>query len=336
VLTALRAALTIPPRWRGRVRAGLQLGVVVGAVYGTLAAARGAWAYATTSPRFEVKHLVASPTDHVDDAHLRELLALEPGTNILSLDLDELSARVTADPWVAKAAVTRELPDTLHVEVIEHDPRVVVLAERLYLADARGVLFKRADGRERGDLPIVTGIDRRLLVDPSPQVREQARARVLQAIGVLDAWERKHRPRLAEIHVAEYGDITLFTAETGAQIRLGRGDHEARLARYDALRAALREQADDLAVVHIDSSARPGDVDRVVVRFFDERHARAAMSLTPPRDEAPAPAAEPGENPGAPASAAEGAAEGAAPSQDTSARNGKQGRSRKKLIPRAR
>lgn len=313
---------------------GMKLGVVVGAVYGSLLVARGAWAYATTSPRFEVKHLVSTPTDHVDDARLRELLALEPGTNILSLDLDELSSRVTADPWVARAAVTRQLPDTLQVEVVEHEPRAVVLAERLYLADARGVLFKRAEGRERGDLPIVTGIDRRLLVDPSPQVREQARARVLRAIGVLDAWERKHRPRLSEIHVAEYGDVTLFTAETGTQIRLGRGDHEQRLARYDALRAALREQADELAVVHLDSSARPGDVDRVVARFFDETHARAAMSLTPPREEAPEPKAEPGENPSQPTNAA-GSTDGVTPSQDSSAKAGKPPRSRKKLIPRA-
>ena len=173
-----------------------------------------------------------------------------------------------------------------------------------------------------------------MLVDASPQIRELARARVLRAIGVLDAWERKRRPKLAEIHVAEYGDVTLFTAESGTQIRLGRGDHEQRLARYDALRAALGEQADELAVVHLDSSARPGDEDRVVVRFFDEANARAAMSLTPPRDAAPEPQVDPGENPSA--SPTLGGSLGEAPQQqDTSKSAGKPPRSRKKLIPRA-
>ena len=60
-------------------------------------------------------------------------------------------------------------------------------------------------------------------------------------------------PRLSEINVDETGALTMYTAELGSQLRLGRGQPAAALARYDALRAALGEESDKLAVAHLDA-----------------------------------------------------------------------------------
>jgi len=67
------------------------------------------------------------------------------------------------------------------------------------------------------------------------------------------------------------GAIRAELAETGTQLRLGRSGYEARLARWDALRAALGERADRLAVVHLDHESKPDRRDRVVARFANER-----------------------------------------------------------------
>ncbi len=258
-----------PPReWPRRVGiAALKLGSVVAVAWALLLGGREVYEYATTSPRFEVAHFIYEPTAHVDDDALRELLAIAPGTNILACDLPELSERIAAHPWVAQATVARNLPDTLEVTVVEHSPEAIVLAERFYLVNAEGKPFKPVERGERGELPIITGIDREQLANE----RETAVAQINEALGLLRIYTAKQRPRLGEIHLDDDGSVTLYTAESGTQLRLGRAEFEARLERWDALRAALGERAERLAVVHLDHESKPDRRDRVVARFANER-----------------------------------------------------------------
>lgn len=254
---------------RGLVKITVRGGIAVGLAYGTLVGVREGYAYATTSPRFEVRGLEYRPTPHVDDAHMRQLLAIAPGTNILSLELDELAERIAADPWVARATVNRELPDTLRVEVEEHEPLAVLAAGTLMLVSREGEPFKRLEPGERGQLPVVTGIEgTELVADP-----EGSRTRIARAIETIDVWAAKRRPLLSEVHVDELGGVTLYTAQVGAQLRLGRGDITAALQRFDALRAAMGDESDKLAVAHLDEGTRPDQPERVVASFFAAKDA---------------------------------------------------------------
>jgi cell division protein FtsQ len=253
--------------WPRRLaRRSLELGAVVGVAWGLLLAGREVYDYATTSARFEVQHIIYAPTPHVDDDSLRELLAVEPGTNILACDLEALSERIAEHPWVALVTITRNLPDTLEIEVTEHHAKALVLAGRFYLVDDDGRAFKPVERGERGELPIITGIDRHALaasVDkPVPQL--------VEALELVRLYEAKQRPRLGELHVGEDGAVTLYTAESGTALHLGREQFGARLERWDALRAALGSRADELAVVHLDHETKPDRRDRVVARFANE------------------------------------------------------------------
>jgi cell division septal protein FtsQ len=96
----------------------------------------------------------------------------------------------------------------------------------------------------------------------------EAQARIERALASLTAYRAKQRPRAGEVHVGDGGDTTLYTAERGTQLRLGRGNVEAELERYDALRVALGDMADDLETVHLDGSTGPVSHERVVATFF--------------------------------------------------------------------
>jgi cell division protein FtsQ len=257
-----------PREWPRRLGvAALKFGSAAAVAWALLVAGREVYEYATTSSRFEVQHFIYQTTTHVDDEQLRTLLSLEPGTNILACDLPGISERIAAHPWVAQATVIRHLPDTLEVTLVEHQPEAIVLAERFYLVNGEGKPFKPVERGERGELPIITGIDRAQLADN----RDAAVVRINSALALIRLYGAKQRPRLGEIHIDEDGEITLYTAEAGTQLRLGRGGFEDRLARWDALRAALGDRADRLAVVHLDHESKPDRRDRVVARFANER-----------------------------------------------------------------
>ncbi len=258
------------PKWaRVTARWGLRLGVAGGLSYGALLGVQEAYDYATTSPRFEARALLFEPTSHVSDAELRALMGITPGTNILSLEVEGLAAAVSEHPWVRRASVTRELPDTLIVEVEEHNPRAVLLAGDFFLVGEDGIPFKPLESGERGTLPIVTG------VEPSLVFTEPERAQkvVSRALSILDAYSTKQRPRLSEVNIDETGAATLYTADLGSQLRLGRTNVEAALTRYDALRAALGEESDKLAVAHLDANSALDGKDRIVASFFPTKDA---------------------------------------------------------------
>ncbi len=249
-------------RWR-RVVPGVVL-VVVGP-YVLLQGAGALYRYVATAPRFEVRAVRYDETTHLSRDALREQLAIEPGTNILALDLEALAARVAAHPWVAHASVSRTLPDTLHVTVHEHAATAVLHAEVLALVNEAGVPFKTLEANERGDLPLVTGIARKdWLFAPL-----QARARLQQALDVLALYREKQRPQLSEVHIDASARVTLYTEATGTALRLGREHYREALARYDALRAATGDAEAGFTVIHLDDPKVAGEPERVVARLAE-------------------------------------------------------------------
>jgi cell division protein FtsQ len=167
------------------------------------------------------------------------------------------------------------LPSTLVIDVVERRARAVVVLSSLYLADGQAALFKRANTDEAAELPVVTGIDReRFLGDP-----EGTRGLVRSAIAVIDAWGA--RPALGEVHLdsTDFGaGVTLYTADTGLGVRLGRPEDPIlpeRLRRLDAVLAALARSGERARLVYLDNRARP---DRVTVKLTRaEGAARSAL-----------------------------------------------------------
>ena len=306
----LLRALTRPqlgPRARRFLGAGMRLGVAFALAWGLLLGAQQGYQYVTTSARFEAKTVVFEASPHLSADRLTEIMGLAPGTNILAVDVDAVRRKIEADPWVASATVSRQLPDTLHVAVAEHTPAAVLHSGHFYLLDAAGVPFKRVEPGERGTLPIVTGVEREALVAGDPSATRVIR----RALDVLASYNDKARPRLGEIHIGEGGEALLYTEKTGTLLRLGRGPVDDRLARFDALRAALGERADKLSVVHLDIAPGPDRPARVIASFVDQAEVATllaqAVKPVPPaatqdlEDMAQKPAKDIGPAPGKPA-----------------------------------
>ncbi|MCD6497631.1 MAG: FtsQ-type POTRA domain-containing protein [Deltaproteobacteria bacterium] len=220
-----------------------------------------AYRFVTRSAHFEVHHVVFSPTEHVSAAELRSIAGIGTHANVFTLDLKKVASRVAAHPWIASAQATRKLPDTIEIHVTEQKPIVVVVMSGLYLANDRGVIFKRAKPEEVTNLPFVTGIDR----SQYDRRRKGTEAWIREMIAIVENYDRRgDRPAVGELHRDRDGDVTLYTRKTGIQIRLGQGAIAAKLNRLDSVLTALGKDAARVGVVRLDNKVRP---ERVTVRL---------------------------------------------------------------------
>jgi cell division protein FtsQ len=265
----LTGALALPSasglvRGLGRgLRKRARLGMVLVVVLATAAAATGAEQYLTRSQHFAIRALRFSPTKHVSAESLSARAGVAIGSNLFAADLDEIARVVAQEPWVQSARARRELPSTLVVDVVEREAAGLVALGPLYLADARGAVFKRASPDEAASAqPVVTGVERdAYLEDP-----ERAQAQIRDALAAAAEWRKaRERPPLGEVHLDRLLGVTVYTT-SAVGVRLGRVDETlpARLERFDAVWAALAARGERPRIIYLDNRARP---DRVTVRL---------------------------------------------------------------------
>jgi cell division protein FtsQ len=234
---------------------------VLGAVGGT---AWGGYRFVTTSSRFAITEIAISGNQQLSADQLRAALPAKLGDNVFSIDLDAVTRELRENPWIASAEAHRQLPHTIAIDIREHVATAVVQLGSLYLVDAEGHPFKRAElGADDGaGLPIITGLARTAYVANPAGTAEQIKG----AMSALAAWRTvEDRPSIGEVHLDMHGALTLVTYEQAIAIQLGDIDAglAGRMQTFDAIWAELSPSERTRArAIHLDARD-----DQVTVAF---------------------------------------------------------------------
>jgi len=146
LLSAMVMALAVGALWIGAQFLGLP--AMFGAEMANLAKRAG----------FQVAKVEVQGVKRMDEMPVYSLTLDEIDRSMLTVDLTALRKRVMTLGWVADARVTRRLPDTLVVDIVERDPVAVWQhGGKLSLIDVDGVVLESVDGRSMPDLPLVVG-----------------------------------------------------------------------------------------------------------------------------------------------------------------------------------
>jgi cell division protein FtsQ len=249
--------------------------VVAGLLSALIVGGRLGVRHVMASPRFALREVAVTPTTRITRDEILALAAVNEGDRLLALDTDVIAGRVAEHPWIAEARVRRELPSGLRIDVVERRAAAVVALGALYLVDDAGRPFKRATMEEADGLPVITGIERALYVDE----RAAGEAAFREALALTALWRaRAERPPLSEVNIEPRHGFTVFLLDGGAEVRLGRGDYERKLASLDRIVAAVKTSGAGVGairVVHLDGT----NANHVPVRMSTD-----APGLAPPGD----------------------------------------------------
>jgi len=195
------------------------------------------YARVMASDRLKVARLEIRGSRFLADQEVRELLGSAVGDNILGLDIEALKARLRSSPWVADAAISRALPDTLRVEIRERAPLALAEADQLQLMDEDGTLIEPYGPRTAAfDLPIVRG-----LKGAAPEVlrdRAQRAGGLLRDLGELSS-------EVSEVDVEGAGELKVVLRGAGEVLRMGGPPYRQKLRTYLDLREDLERRCPD-------------------------------------------------------------------------------------------
>lgn len=248
-----------------RVGRTLQLvGGIAIVLTASIGVAWGARRYIMTSPRFAIRTVLVDGGHRRAATRIAEAGGVAVGKNIFALDLKQAGSLITQDPWIEKATVTRKLPSTISINVVEREAAALVaIGGELYLATRDGDLFKKIGQEDPVDLPIITGIT-------TAQVQADRKGVVIAVRRVLDVADEaartgiSRRYPLQELHLEKDGSLVVTIGREAIALSLGQPPYRDKMEEASRILNEIARRKANASVVFLDNDAHP---ERVVVRM---------------------------------------------------------------------
>ena len=152
-----------------------------------------------------------------------ELAGLEPGMDLLSIDLGRVEAAMISSPRIERACVTRQLPDHVLIRLEEKLPAAIVISGSSGFVEVAddGSVLPVAQRTAFVDIPLISGLG-----EP-PSGGEVFDSENLRAALSLLRRAREFSPLLwmeiSEVRIAPGVGLVIYTVADGAEIRFGSG-----------------------------------------------------------------------------------------------------------------
>lgn len=107
---------------------------------------------------FEVKRVEVTGIDRMERLTVYAIALDQVSMAMPLVDLDKVREQLMQYGWIADARVSRRLPDTLVVDIVERKPAAIWQnKQKLSLIDAEGVILERVNVNAMPDLPLLIG-----------------------------------------------------------------------------------------------------------------------------------------------------------------------------------
>ncbi len=232
------------PSLAALARKGVRIVFMVSGVAVSLAALFVGWEQLTASSYLRISDIRVEGNRQVGEKELLGLTAAR-GANIITFDVEDAGRRIETLPWVREVSIARKLPRSVSIKVRERKPMAMINLGELYYIDDEGVIFALADGNTGLNYPVLSGLDRRKLLQGDRESFELLEGglellRILKARTGLLAWDD-----ISEVFLHSERGITLYTSARGIPVHLGKGGFEEKLYRserviYDLKRKGIK------------------------------------------------------------------------------------------------
>jgi cell division protein FtsQ len=247
----------------GRLKTGLKLVALIAAVLGFSSLFMAGYAAVTHTAYFRIATIQVHGVSRLNRHAVLAQAKIRRGDNLLAVNLALVRKRLLAHPWIASARVSREIPATISIDIVEHQALAVLKLDREYLIDTDGRIFKTYEADDPQDLPKITGMAYADISLGGDQL-SPVMAAAIQALQV-SRGEHCTIPyaQIRELHVDPKIGVVLTAWQEGRRIKLGFGRFQVKFERIGELLAHLKKNRKWRDFVSIDGN----NPDRIVVQL---------------------------------------------------------------------
>ena len=156
-----------------------------------------------------VEHVTVSGTTIIETEDILNRAKVPSGARMVEVDLHAVENRVAAHPYVSRVLVERNLPSTIHIEIIERRPLALLNGRELRYVDRDGVVLPNPVSRELFDLPVITGLPAAQATKPGTEITNADLDEAIQILETSKAVGRELYHPISEIRIRNGGDIVL-------------------------------------------------------------------------------------------------------------------------------
>ncbi|MBI2354390.1 MAG: FtsQ-type POTRA domain-containing protein [Deltaproteobacteria bacterium] len=208
---------------------------------------------------FRLTNIEVSSARHMTRDEILAIAGVEPGRDLLRLNLKRMGEQLTRNPWVETVHIRRYFPDGLSIDVTEREPLAVVNMGFIYYLDKNGTVFKVLNKGDRLDYPVITGFSEEDL-SSDPAGTRKALGTACELLKILREKGAFILADVSEIHYDKGYGFTMFTASGALPVKIGSGDFAAKLERFARIYRELMAQRPALQYIDLDYN------DRIIVK----------------------------------------------------------------------
>jgi len=248
---------------RRRIVSGLRVLAGLFFISATSAAFILAYDYFTQADQFTARKIEVAGIRRLNREQVLDIADIGKDTNILSVNLTTTRKRLLAEPWIAEATVSRDIPSGLRLNITEEQPLAFLEMEdgQGFLINAEGRVFKRQGPEGTDGLPRVKGLSHAdLPVDNQPAT--EAFESVMRLLNLAKKSDGPlSLPSIRRIQVDREIGITVAVNGADRAVKLGFGQYRQKRSILEKIMAKMEKDSRLKAFRVIDLF----DLDRIVV-----------------------------------------------------------------------
>lgn len=183
----------------------------------------------TLSPYLSVDEIIIEGNSRITEEEILRVAGISGGMNILTVNSGYAKEGLLAHPYIEEVKISRKLPGTVRIEIIEREPYALVLFDELRVMDKKGIVFKEYEAMDSLDLPVITG------VSSEEEFTSTIKSNIFVLLRALDHGEHLRSEQVSEIHVDMPLGYYVYTLEEGSRIEFGRGGFEGKVRDLDKI-----------------------------------------------------------------------------------------------------
>jgi cell division septal protein FtsQ len=208
---------------------------------------------------FSLKSIEVSSAKHLTRDEILGLAGVEPGKDLLHMNLKRMGEHILQNPWVETVKINRYFPDGISIAIIEREPIAIVNMGFIYYLDKKGKVFKVLTQGDRLNFPVITGFSEEEL-GSDPKGTREALEITCDLLKILHEKGAFILADVSEIHYDKGYGFTLFTASGALPVKIGSGDFSAKVERFARIYQDLMVQLPTIHYIDLDYN------DKIIVK----------------------------------------------------------------------